>query len=57
MGGMPLYFCRNATGRKLEMYEPNLLTYVVLFAIGFIFGFTFCSIIVCAADDKLNGRM
>ena len=38
------------------MYEPNLLTYVVLFAIGFIFGFTFCSIIVCAALETKEGR-
>ena len=38
------------------MHEPNIITYVILFVIGFIFGFGVCSFIVCAADDKMNGR-
>lgn len=33
----------------------QIVSYIVVFVIGCIFGFTACSVIVCARIDKLEG--
>lgn len=34
----------------------HIVSYIVVFVIGCIFGFTACSVIVCARIDELEGR-